>query len=202
MAERRKGPWVLSRSGRRIYYLDPRPRDFCVADVARGLAGHARWAAQTIEPYNVAQHSVLTVELVEEDAPQTDPLQLLRVLFHDAPEAFMSELTRPLKYELKEYRRLEKRMLSVMCVAFGLPAKEPAALERAHARAQATERRDLYPRGERRMRVAGEPRAEPLRVWDWREAEARFLAVYDRLLDGIGGARGAVSRRLESAAAR
>ncbi len=183
---------MLTHTGRRVYFLEPRTSDFCVADVARGLAAHPRWAGQTVEPYTVAQHSVLVAEAAEEDGAA--PLHVMRALFHDASEAFAADLVRPLKYELRAYRRIEQRMLAVMCAAFGLPIDGGLFLPRAHRRVEATERRDLFPPGERRLQVVGAARDERIRVWGWREAEERFLAAYDRLEAAVGGRRADVGR--------
>jgi 5'-nucleotidase len=188
----RRGAFVLTHSGRRVYFLDPRASDFCVADVARGLAAHPRWAGQTVEPYSVAQHSVLVAEAAEEERAET--IQVLRALFHDGAEAFAADLVRPLKNELRHYRRIEERMFSAMCAAFGLPIDAAPVVQRAHGRVEATERRDLFPPGERRLRVAGAARDERIRIWGWREAEERFLAAYDRLEAKVGGRRADVGR--------
>jgi hypothetical protein len=188
----RKGAFVLTRSGRRVYFLDPRAADFSVADVARGLAAHPRWAGQTVEPYSVAQHSVLVAEVAEEEGAEA--LEVMRALFHDGAEAFAADLVRPLKYELRRYRRIEERMLSAMCAAFGLPLQGGAVLRRAHRRVEATERRDLFPPGERRLRIAGAAREERIRVWGWREAEERFLAAHERLEVKVSGRRADVGR--------
>ncbi len=191
-ARERRGAFVLTHSGRRVYFLEPRACDFCVADVARGLAAHPRWAGQTVEPYSVAQHSVLVAEAAEDEG--VEMLQVLRALFHDGAEAFAADLVRPLKYELRHYRRIEQRMLVAMCGAFGLPVDATPVLRRAHEGVEATERRDLFPPGERRLRVAGAARGERIRIWGWREAEERFLAAYDRLEAKVAGSRGDVGR--------
>jgi len=195
-SRRRVGPWLLTVTGRRVYYVDPRPGDYCVEDIAHGLAIESRFGSQAPIPYSVAQHSCLVVAILEWMDPRTDPLTLLAALFHDSPEAYMKDLPTPLKGLLGKYRRIERGMMEAIKEGFGLPGRFPSAIKDADLRALATERRDLYPATERRFRTTHAPHPKQLRVWAWRESRARFLSEYRRLFNALGG-RG---RRRASAA--
>lgn len=70
---------------------------------------------------------------------------LLWALLHDASEAYLSDLPRPIKHmpELKSYRDAEKRVQAVICDRFGLPRAEPPIVKDADTLLLTTEARDL-----------------------------------------------------------
>jgi len=83
------GPRIMLRSGGWFDFLDPWNSPFTVEDIAHGLAHVCRYAGQCDGFYSVAEHSMLVADIADEH-----PLQ---ALLHDAAEAFMGDITRPLK---------------------------------------------------------------------------------------------------------
>lgn len=105
-----KSGWIQTYSGVKFEILDPTIAMIKRADIAHGLSmicrfnGHTRWF------YSVAQHSVIVSELVEAKLLTTKTLQgepihkgtyfykgVLAALLHDATEAYIGDITRPLK---------------------------------------------------------------------------------------------------------
>ena len=78
-------------TGRRVHIAAPLPEEIAVEDIAHALSHTCRFAGHTREFYSVAQHSVLVSELLE------DRRASLWGLLHDASEAYLHDLTRPLK---------------------------------------------------------------------------------------------------------
>lgn len=92
-------------SGRYLDLARPRWTDMTLEDIAHGLSHTARFAGQSRRFYSVAEHACLVAaKLSEEGWP---PLVQMRGLHHDDPEAFIGDVTRPLKSLLPGYRRLE-----------------------------------------------------------------------------------------------
>jgi hypothetical protein len=69
-------------------------------DVAHGLAMTCRFAGQCPVWYSVAEHCILGARLL---CGKGQPIQALGFLLHDAHEAFMCDIPKPLKRMLPEY---------------------------------------------------------------------------------------------------
>jgi uncharacterized protein len=129
-------------SGGTIDILNPRAEDVRIEDIAHALSQQCRFTGHTRSFYSVAQHCVLASRFVE------GPHQLWALL-HDSPEAYMSDLNRPLKHtpEMSRFRTAEKAMMAVIVQTFSLnPLQEPAEVKAIDRRLVVTEARDLLPR--------------------------------------------------------
>lgn len=149
----RRDDWFVTASGHRFFLLDPRPEDIRIEDIAHALAQVCRFGGHCQPFYSVAQHSVLVSRVVP-------PEHALAGLLHDAPEAYVGDVIRPLKRLLPEYRKIEDRVWSAICRRFGIAEQLPTEVKHADMVALATERRDL-------VRVAHERAGE----WRWIEDE-------------------------------
>ena len=134
------GNWIQTFSGGKFYPTDPRSEHVDIRDIAHALSNQCRFAGHTKEFYSVAQHCVL----VSRNVPPEDALW---GLLHDAPEAYMCDMPRPIKYApgLEAFKALEKRIEDVIVKAFDLPPGEPESVKAADKRLLYTERRDLLP---------------------------------------------------------
>lgn len=134
----RIGDWFQTYTGRRFYPLDPRPEDIHPIDIAVGLSNTARFNGHTKSFYSVAQYSVLVSLHVPDE-------YALAALLHDASEAYLGDVVRPLKYSeaMAGYREVEVRLEEMIAQVFRLPWPMPACIKEADNRALATERRDI-----------------------------------------------------------
>lgn len=130
--------WMLTRSGRRFDPIDPQPEMIDLLDIAHGLSNECRYSGQCRQFYSVAQHSVLVSEIVPHEIA-------LEALLHDATEAYIKDIPRPIKALLPDYRRLEARVDAAIRLRFGLPAQTSPDIKHADLVLLATERRDLMP---------------------------------------------------------
>lgn len=132
-------------------YLDLEDPDASVIqpiDIAAGLR-QCRFSGQTGPFYTIAQHSVLVLRLIEPRAKAVGGkrgLQLRRcALMHDAAEAFIHDITHPLKILLPDYRRveaiMERRLFERFGVEWTLGRKQ--IVKEADMEALAIEKRDL-----------------------------------------------------------
>ena len=124
-------------SGGYIDLLNPQPEDIHIEDVAHALSNICRFTGHTRQFYSVAQHSVHTTLLLEEQE------FALQALLHDASEAYLSDVSTPLKRLLPDYVKLEKRFEAVIAERFGLPATKNPLVKKADLLALVTEKRDL-----------------------------------------------------------
>lgn len=116
--------WLLTNSGKRIEFHDPDPEAILIQDIAHGLSLTCRWAGQCKTFYSVAQHSLMISKIV----PESDALW---GLLHDAAEAYLTDLPRPLKECLPKYRIIEAVMLKAIAIRFGLPESIPDNVKKA-----------------------------------------------------------------------
>lgn len=100
----RKGAYMHLSNGSKYFPFDPRPEDVDPYMIAHHLACAGRWAGATRHPiyvsriyYSVAEHSVYVANYVERELRRPD--LALEALFHDASEALIGDLIRPLKYD-------------------------------------------------------------------------------------------------------
>lgn len=137
----RRGPWIMTASGRPFWPADPRPEDISVLDLAHHLSLECRYAGACGWHYSVAQHSVLVSRLVPAEAA-------LWGLLHDAAEAYIKDIPRPLKDLFGvTYRMLEAGILAAVASQFNLALPIPAAVHEADNRLLMTERAVLLPAG-------------------------------------------------------
>lgn len=111
----RIGDWMQTRSGRAYWPLSPRAEDVDINDIATSLSKICRFGGHIkFEHYSVAEHSVHVSLCVP-------PEHALQALLHDATEAYVGDVIRPLKQNLLGYDEIEARNWAVIAQRFGLP---------------------------------------------------------------------------------
>ncbi len=104
---------IRTYTGKTIDVLNPKKEDIDIIDIAHSLSMICRWGGHTKQFYSVAQHSVLVSLLCP------DNLQL-EGLMHDATEAYIGDLVRPIKNEIEKYKEIEDNLAKVISEKFNL----------------------------------------------------------------------------------
>lgn len=132
--------WMFTASGAPFFPLEPHPNDVRIEDIAHALSNLCRFAGHTREFYSVAQHCVLVSEICG-----PEPSTALWGLLHDASEAYLCDIVRPLKHapELAGYRDIERAVQAAVCVRFGLPIEQPGIVKEVDLLVGRAEVRDL-----------------------------------------------------------
>ena len=94
--------WMLTCTGAVVHLDFADPNAISVLDVAAGLSKINRFNGHTNRLYSVAEHSLHVAEVMERDLRITDPRALLAGLLHDAHEAYVGDLSTPLKQALAQ----------------------------------------------------------------------------------------------------
>lgn len=88
--------------------LEPKKEEILIEDIAHALSLMTRANGHFPEFYSVGQHCIGCAK--EAAAREFDNEITLFCLLHDASEAYIADITRPVKKELKEYLVIEKRL--------------------------------------------------------------------------------------------
>ncbi len=102
----------------KFYPLDPVSDDIRAEDIAHALSMMTRANGHFAEFYSVGQHSIRC--FYEAKARGYSPRIQLACLLHDASEAYLSDITRPVKAHLPAYREIEERLQTMIFERFGL----------------------------------------------------------------------------------
>ena len=112
------GNTIRLRSGRYLDLSDPSEDQFTLADIAGGLSKICRFGGQIECFYSVAEHSYWCGYQAVCDGLSCD--EVSAVLLHDAAEAFVGDVVKPLKLMLGEFGRIERRIEAVIERKFGV----------------------------------------------------------------------------------
>lgn len=140
--------WILTRSGRKFDLANPNADMVDPTDIAHSLSMQCRFNGHTSSFYSVAQHCYLVADLVPAE-------HQLAALLHDATEAYVGDLVRPLKQGMSDfaerssvldlYAYTEHRVWIAICQRFDLEPTLPDCVKHADLVALTTEKRDLMP---------------------------------------------------------
>lgn len=166
-----------------IYWpLDPRADEVFIEDIAHHLAMICRFTGACDRFYSVAEHSVLVSKIVP-------PEMALLGLLHDATEAYLNDLNRPVKHdpEMVAYRRIEALNWLAIAERFGLPKVMPQEIHVADAAMLHAERLALLKplsectTEEWLMGDVQPPARVEITGWAWRQARMEFMYRYEEL---------------------
>jgi hypothetical protein len=129
--------WILTESGKRFdFRASDNPVD--IRDIAGALSKMCRFTGHTNNFYSVATHCVLVSHLVPEHLA-------FEGLMHDAHEAYIGDVSSPLKSLLPDYQRIEAHVEAQVRFFFGLPITLDSAVKDADLLACTMERGLLLP---------------------------------------------------------
>lgn len=136
--------WIQTYSGIQFWPLNPRQEDVRLEDIAHALSLMCRFNGHCRRFYSVAQHSVLVSSEMKKQGFEGNVL--VAALFHDAAEAYLPDICRPIKGAWKEFKSIESKLLSVIYEAFNIDCptfSECKAIKGCDNVLLATEARDL-----------------------------------------------------------
>lgn len=167
----RVGDWMQTYTGRQFWPIDPRAEEIFIEDIAHALAMQCRYAGHSLRFYSVAEHCVLLSRAVQ-------PRHALWALLHDASEAYLTDVIRPLKPYLQGYKFREKKVMEAVAKRFDLQGEMPAEVEQADIRICLDERaQNMAPTGHD-WQIKGGPLGIELQFWSPEVAERMFLDAY------------------------
>lgn len=189
--------WIQTFTGRKFYPFTPQSQDVEIIDIAHALSNLCRFTGHCVRFYSVAEHCVRVSFRAEELGARLQPtrrFELVRLgLMHDAAEAYVNDLARPVKHqpELADYRNAEALVWKAIAEKFGLSSVLPEEIHQADNELLFTERRDLFPyvhpEWNQTVKKVYEPLAHvEIAGWYPNKAEAYFLKRFRELFPNNG----------------
>jgi uncharacterized protein len=113
---------IQTHSGRGYDPLSPRSDTIHLSDIANALSNICRFTGHTRRFYSVAEHSVRVLDLLRCHLPGTAVPTQRAALLHDASEAYLCDLARPIKNteEMSHYRLIEQINMDAVMRRFKL----------------------------------------------------------------------------------
>lgn len=161
---------IFTYGGGTIDPLDPDPDDISIETIAHSLSLQCRFTGHTLRFYSVAEHCVHVAQIERS----------LEALLHDASEAYLSDLARPVKHAPglgDVYLEAERRLEAAIATKFDLEWPWPEAVKVADERMLHREADILVPHLGELMPPMYEWVPYPW-CWNPKEAEEKFLNTY------------------------
>jgi len=170
-----------------IDLLNPDPKDIHIEDIAHALSRICRYGGHCREFYSVAQHSWHVSHLVSQE-------NALLGLLHDAAEAYIGDVVKPLKMLLPDYRLVEQRIEAAVFERFELEMtqEDKREVKLADEVLLRTELRDVMDiRDQRNLRAWAlptyvQPMDKTLVPLPPERARGLFLQRYEQLIEVAG----------------
>jgi len=166
-------------TGEMFDIFNPERHKIQLRDISHAISMICRYGGHTREFYSVAEHCVLMAGWFVDQ----EKYDLARVaLLHDATEAYMGDLVRPLKLQpaLTHYRVVEDNLQGAIFSNYGLPPGMPMEVKEADLRICNDERAVLM--HDRAWSIDVYPHlGVTLQCWTQHQAEQSWLDMYWRL---------------------
>lgn len=115
-------------SGIKFYPDKIKKSDILLDDIIHALSNTCRYSGHSKEFYSVAEHCIVMADFFPEHKKLA--------LFHDAAEAYMGDLPRPIKNLIPDYKKIELDLLNIIL--------EMVGIQLTHANINLIERMDTY----------------------------------------------------------
>lgn len=160
-------PEIMTVSGKYFNFDNPEDSDFTIEDIAYALSNICRFTGHTKKYYSVGQHSVLVSYIVA-------PENALAGLLHDSSEAFLGDVSSPLKQLVPEYKIIETKVEQAIFSKFGVPFPMHTDIKRADLIMLASEMKSLMPKTSKLPQGVIPLKAE-IKPWQPAKARRKFL---------------------------
>lgn len=171
--------WIQTFTGKMFDILDPQSDMVCIEDIAHALSQGNRFTGHCKFPYPVSQHSRLGSYLVSKEFA-------LEFLLHDASEAYIGDMNRPLKHFTTagvEYRKVEAKIQGLITQVFGLPYVESPIVKKVDNLMLYAEKRQLMFSKQFVYKWSEEEEAADIKIVEtsFRQNKSLFLRRFNHL---------------------
>lgn len=183
-------PWMHTYTGRAVNFLDLRPEDIDIEDIAHALSMQCRFNGHTKWFYSVAEHCVHV-------SREVDQAFAFEALLHDASEAYIGDMISPIKTISPAFKDIENKVEGAINRRFQISSYYPlqaTEVKRADLAMCIKEGRTLLADQTlvdmwsfaKDARYATTREEHTLYCWPPAVAKAEFLNLFYELLDKRG----------------
>lgn len=112
--------YITTNSGIDFYFNRPTTSMINEEDIAHALCNLCRFTGHTNKFYSVASHSIILANVIRTELRGSNDKYKHQAMLHDASEAYLADISSPLKSLLPEYQELEDNVMSVILRSFGI----------------------------------------------------------------------------------
>jgi hypothetical protein len=169
--------FIETYTGRAFWPLDPKVEGLSIIDIAHALSNQGRYSGHTAFFYSVAQHCALLAQFVESRGGNA--LDCLQMLMHDAAEAYLVDVPRPVKQQMPLYREWDHNVNAVIRQWMGWQAISiPSWQDELDSAIIVDERQQLMSQSGNDWQHKMGPLGIRIEPWSNEEAEQAFLTQY------------------------
>jgi hypothetical protein len=110
--------WLSTGKVKHFYFLEPKQEDILIEDIAHALSLQCRFGGHCPVFYSVAEHSVRVAGQLFKN--NEDINTVLAGLLHDAEEAYLPDIPRPVKHVMPEAKYIYDCLSSAIVEKFGI----------------------------------------------------------------------------------
>lgn len=197
--------WIETHGGSQFHLLAPRLEEINARDIAYALAGIGRYNGHFRRVggriYTVAEHSChISDKIAEAVRDPSSPYYLadeldqliaqLTGLCHDAAEAYIGDMTRPLKVKMTAFKDVEARIDAVIAQAFGTTFPLPPIVKEFDTRILVDERAQGMSLSNNKWATDElKPLGVTVQWWSTDDAEEQFTIRFKALRTAIAKLR-------------
>lgn len=171
--QQRNGDWMQTYTGKQFWPVDPLPEEIDIRDIAHGLSLMCRYNGHCERFYSVAEHCCHLYDYASDD-------NKLWALLHDASEAYIADIIRPVKPFLSNYIELENNLMDTICIRYDLPLTMPKEVKDLDNRILVDEMTQNLKPPVKPWNIPNTPLGVKLEFWTPEEAEREFLSRFDK----------------------
>jgi hypothetical protein len=112
------GNCIKVASGKYVDLLEPDPATIDIESIGAALGKLCRFGGHCPRFYSVAEHCIHAAKLALDDGYMGEALRA--VFLHDAAEAYVGDMVRPLKMHISEYHEFEARIEKAIEARFNI----------------------------------------------------------------------------------
>lgn len=175
-----KSFYMQTYSGQHVNVLSPKSDEIHIDDIAIALAKQCRFNGHCRDFYSVAQHCVVGADQFLMQGRRDLAREFL---LHDATEAFVGDMIRPVKRCLPSFSVIEDKFWSVISRKFKLPKIHSSEVHDMDNIMAVWEKRDLLPNSSEwpNMPDISALNLPKLHGWTWEVAQTEYLYYYKKL---------------------
>jgi hypothetical protein len=119
--------WIETYTGKKFYPFYPNAEDIDIQDIAHSLSMQCRFNGHTRYFYSVAEHSFLIANYLENQGASHQ--LCLAGLLHDAAEAYLGDVVRPVKQLVPALVEAENHLQATIYQKYGITVENLALID-------------------------------------------------------------------------